>query len=174
MKRNDEYIKFTSNQMYTNLKTMKFGDLRRSSITVIIWLINKRLYTKCVNRISSIEYNEVWARAYIRGVIAYYLQENEKSFKSAIKEKIDDIKSLLTEPEFKDTVDKLSVESFLKMDKDSEFKEFDRIYGKYHDKKKITDERLREDEENKKRIQKRNEELQKDEELEDEKIGNLF
>ena len=60
------------------------------------------------------------------------------------------------------------------MDKDSEFKEFDRIYGKYHDKKKITDERLREDEENKKRIQKRNEELQKDEELEDEKIGNLF
>ena len=66
------------------------------------------------------------------------------------------------------------MESFLKMDKDSEFKEFDRIYGKYHDKKKITDERLREDEENKKRIQKRNEELQKDEELEDEKIGNLF
>lgn len=118
-----------------------------------------KVYLECINRICEVEYNKFLAHAYLRGLITFELQNDEKDLKSKITTIIDDIKRLLENWSLKDTVSKLTFESFLKMDKNSEFEEFNNIYWSYLNEKSKEEDKLREEKQRQLEIERRRNEI---------------
>ena len=96
---------------------------------------------KLDTRVDEEIYNNLSSKSYFIGLILLYLSNSQKELASKVKTVILEMKNMLKDTNFKNHVDLLTYEGFIKMELDSEYDKFNQMYDEYA---KLREARLRE------------------------------
>ena len=86
---------------------------------------------KLDKRVDEEIYNNLSSKSYFIGLILLYLSNSQKQLAPKVKTVIREMKNMLKDTHFKDRVDLLTYEGFIKMGLDSEYSHFNQMYDEY-------------------------------------------
>lgn len=131
-----------------------------------------KMIIKCDTRVDDEIFHNLCSRSYFKGLVMLHLVNNQKELTSKVKCILNEMGNLLVDSPFKDHLDKLQFDNFLKMEQDREFNEFDSMYLEYMKQRetRIGQLKLRQEEEERKRLERE----QKERKIIEELKGNFF
>jgi hypothetical protein len=120
------------------------------------------MLNQCDDRVDEEIFNNLSSRSYFKGLLMLHLSNSQKELASKVKCILNEMKSLLANSQFKDHLNKLDYEFFLKMEQPKEFNEFDFMYMEYMRirEERLNELRLKQEEEERKRLEREQREKQ--------------
>lgn len=134
------------------------------------------MLNECDDRVDDEIFNNLCSRSYFKGLLMLHLINNQKELASKVKCILNEMKNLLANSQFKDHLNKLDYEFFLKMEQPKEFSEFDLMYIEYMSirEERLRELRLKQEEEERKRLEREQREKQLAEEQKGESLFIYF